>query len=477
MKRTLVGLLLCLLPLLSFAQSAPAPAKSLVFTRVTVIDATGAEAKPEMTVIVTGGRIAALGKTGEIKIPPGAQMVEAAGKFMIPGLWDAHTHIASQDFLPLFIANGVTGVREMGGSLEQVQLWRRLIKEGRLVGPRISAAGPLVDGPKPFWPNSAAVADEKQARQTVTLLKQRGVDFIKVYSLLPRAAYFALADEAQKQGLPFVGHVPYSLSTMEAIAAGQKSIEHLDMIFRACSTQEEELGKALQAAMGQPDVNAAVLTVLRAQAQPIADSYSAEKCEALFAQLAQRGVYLTPTLTVQRAVTLIGDPAFTADARLKYIPLFIKQSWNPQTDMRLKSLTAEEITAAKNSFQNLLAQVGTIRRAGVELLAGTDTGNPYCFPGFSLHDELALLVKAGLTPLEALQTATRNPASLLGLLDSVGTIEQGKLADLVLLDADPLAEITNTQKIHAVVAGGKLFDKAALQALLAQAELAGRRQF
>jgi imidazolonepropionase-like amidohydrolase len=178
---------------------------------------------------------------------------------------------------------------------------------------------------------------------------------------------------------------------------------------------------------------------------------------------------------VQRAVTMLGDAAFTNDPRLKYIPAYIKQGWNPKDDIRLKNLTSEDLGRARESFQKVLDRVGEIRRADVEILAGTDTPNPYCFPGFSLHDELALLVKSGLTPMEALQAPTRNAAKFLGLLDSLGTIEQGKIADLVLLDANPLAEITNTQKINAVVTGGKLFDRAALQAMLAQVEAAARR--
>jgi imidazolonepropionase-like amidohydrolase len=478
MGKTLTLLLLLSLPVAGFwrqAQNKP-QVKTLVLNRVTMIDATGAEAKPETTVVITGDRITAIGKSAEVKIPKDAQVIEAAGKFLIPGLWDMHTHVASQDFLALFIANGVTGVRDMGGVWETLSLWRKWINEGRLIGPRIVAAGPIVDGPKPIWPFSVAVADERQARQAVASLKQRGVDFIKVYSLLPRSAYFALADEAKKQGLSFAGHVPLSVTAAEAVAAGQKSIEHLDMILLGCSGREEEIGKEYQDSMKNPDVTAAVLGVMRARAQSIADSYNEEKAQELFAQMSKNGVRLCPTLTAQRAVTMLGDPAFTNDSRTRYIPAFIKTGWDPKSDFRLKSLTSEEIARARESFQGILDLVGAIRRANVELLAGTDTANPYCFPGFSLHDELALLVKAGLTPMEALQTATRNSANFLGLLNSHGTIEQGKIADLVLLDANPLSEIANTQKINAVVTGGKLLDKAALQTMLAQAEAAAKRQ-
>ncbi len=474
MKKRLTLLLILLLPAAVFAQ--PAQPKPLVFTRVTVIDVASGAAKPDLTVVITGDRITTLGKTAEVKIPKDAQVVDATGKFLIPGLWDMHTHLVTLDFLRLCIANGVTGVRDMGGVLEQLSFWRKGVKEGRIVGPRIYAAGPIVDGPKPFWPFSVPVADEKQGRQAVVSLKQRGVDFIKVYSLLSREAYLAVADEAKKQGLPFAGHVPLSISASEAADAGQKSIEHLDMIMRASSEYEEEASKELREALNDPDAKAAALTVMRAQAKKLGETYSEEKAQALFARLAERGVWLTPTLTVQRAISSLNDPAVTSDARVKYLPPFLRQTWNPKTDARLKDLTAADLAAARERFQSILERVGAMHRAGVQLLPGSDTPNPYCFPGFSLHDELELLVKAGLTPTEALQTATRNPAKFLGLQDSLGAVEPGKIADLVLLEANPLEEIGNTRKINAVVAAGKLIDKATLQAMLAQIEATAGRQ-
>jgi hypothetical protein len=276
--------------------------------------------------------------------------------------------------------------------------------------------------------------------------------------------------------MAIAGHTPFSVSAAEVADAGQKSIEHLDMILLACSEREEEVSKELQDAMKNPEALAAVLALMQARAQSIANGYDEGKAQELFTRLSKNGVRLCPTLTVQRSLTMLGDSAFTNDPRLKYLPASIKQGWDPKNDVRLKSLTSEDMERARGSFQGLLDRVGAIQRAGVEVLAGTDTPNPYCFPGFSLHDELALLVKSGLTPMEALQVATRNAAKFLGLLDSLGTIEQGKIADLVLLDADPLAEITNSQKINAVVTNGKLIDKPALQAMLAQAEAAAKRQ-
>ena len=477
MKRFFVFLLLVIPSSLVPGQQRPQPAvKPLVLTNVTVIDATGAEARTGMAIIMTNDRITAIGKTSEVKLPNNAQVVDAAGKFLIPGLWDMHTHLLHADFLRLFIANGVTGIREMGGEWAQVGFFRNGVKEGKQMGPRIFAAGPYVDGPNPIWPSSVRVTDQQQGRQIVAKLKQSGVDFIKVYSMLPRDVYLAIADEAKKQGIPFVGHVPFSISAAEAVDAGQKSIEHLDMILRACSDYEEEANKELQDAMNKPDAIPAVLAVLRSQARKIAETYNEEKAQSLFAKMAKNGVRICPTLSVQRAISMLNDSAFTADPRLKYLPLFITESWNPKNDVRLKGLTADELAAARETFGGLLNLVGAMHRAGVEILPGTDTPNPYCFPGFSLHDELALLVEAGLTPMEALQAATRNAAKFLGLQDSAGTIEQGKIANLVLLEADPLADIANTKKVHAVITNGKLLDQAALRKMLAEVEAtAGRK--
>ena len=351
MSKNLIFLLLLWLLAPGFGQPPQnkPQAKPLVINRVTVIDATGAEAKSDMTVVITGDRITTIGKAAEVKIPKDAQVVEAGGKFLIPGLWDMHTHIASQDFLALFIANGVTGVRDMGGVWEALSVWRKLIKDGRLTGPRIVASGPIVDGPKPIWPFSVAVAGEKQARLAVASLKQRGVDFIKVYSLLPREAYFAIADEARKQGMAIAGHAPFSVSAAEVAEAGQKSIEHLDTILLACSEREEEVSKELQDAMKNPDALAAILVVMRARAQSIADGYDEGKAQELFGRLSKNGVRLCPTLTVQRALMMLGDSAFTNDPRLKYMPASIKQGWDPKNDVRLRSSTSVRIAACSSS--------------------------------------------------------------------------------------------------------------------------------
>lgn len=446
--------------------------KSVAFTNATVIDTTNGAARRDMTIIISGDRIAEIGKTGKVKVPEGAQVIDASGKFFIPGLWDMHVHGFSRDlFFPLFIANGVTGIRDMFGPMpEVVKQWRKDMDEGKFIGPRIFAAGPIVDGPKPIWPGSVAVSNAEEGRQAVDSLKKRGSDFIKVYSLLPRDAYFAIADEAKRQGIPFAGHVPLVVKAGEASDAGQKSIEHLTGVLPACSSAEDEMMKAMTEAMSGDDQRGGLFRVMNQQTRRMLETYSDSKAKELFGKFKKNGTWQVPTLIVLRNVTYIDDPELSNDARLKYVPSYLKQGWDPKKDFRFRNRTPENIANQKLTYQKNFELVGAMNRAGVSILAGTDLGNPYIYAGFSLHDELALLVKAGLTPVQALQAATINPAKYLGVLDQLGTVEKGKLADLVLLDADPTRDIANTQRIDSVVLRGRLFTKSDLQEMLSRVE-------
>ena len=479
--RKILTLLLILSPLFCWPDQ-PTPSakpKSLVLTHVTVIDASGAAAKPEMTVVIIGDRIAEMGKNGEIRPPQNAETVNGEGKFLIPGLWDMHVHWYEKDYLPLFIANGVTGVRQMFGSPSHYQ-WRKEVEAGQWLGPHMLIASPIVDGPKPVWPGSIAVANASEARQAVIQVKRNGADFVKVYSLLSRDAYFAIADESKKQGIPFEGHVPESVSLEEASNAGQKSIEHLTGVLIACSTREAELLRSAQdtsaaIAAGQLSSTGFWGPEYRQREKLALESYSPVKAATVFKQLQKNHTWQCPTLTVLRSMAFSDDRSFTDDPRLKYIPRDIVSSWDPKADIFLKTKTAEDWALSKEVFQKELALVGAMQRAGVEILAGTDTLNPYCFPGFSLHDELGLLVQSGLTPMQALQAATLKPARFLGQEKDLGTVAAGKIADLVLLDANPLDDIGNTRKISAVVFGGKYFSKASLYEMLAKIEALASR--
>ena len=462
----------------TFAQSLVAADRgSLVLTHVTVIDATGAPAKSDMTVTITDGRISKVAKTSEIRPARDAQVLDARGKFLIPGLWDMHTHWEQTDYLPLFLANGVTGLRIMWGDTTHHE-WRRQSEAGQLLAPHLVIASALIDGPKPFWRGSISVSNEDQARQAVRQAKEDHADFVKVYTFLPREEYFAIADEAKKQGIPFAGHVPLSVSPEEASRAGQKSFEHLLTVLSACSSRSDEFMQAQRADLaddlsGRPDFWGNHFKAMR---QAELDNYSSEKAAALFAVFKSNGTWQVPTLTLLRSIAYVDDHSFTNDPRLKYMPPRMREDWNPEDSANdFGPRSPEDHAFFKKEFAKELELVGAMQKAGVGILAGTDTSNPYCMPGFSLHDELGLLVKAGLTPMQALQAATSNPARFLGTEKDFGTIEEGKVADLVLLDANPLDDIANSRKIASVIYGGKLFPRAALDTMLAKVEaLAGR---
>jgi Amidohydrolase family len=455
--------LLLILPVLLFARAKPDPIPApLALTHVTIIDVTVGELRRDTTVVITGDRISAIGPSATTSVPTDAKVIDATGQFLIPGLWDMHVHWYVRDTFTLFTANGVTGVRQMFGNSDLLR-WRDQIAKGSLLGPRMVVASPIIDGPEPIWPNSISVNNEEEGRQAVRRVKQWGADFVKVYALLPRDAYFGIADEAKQQGISFVGHAPYSVSPGEASDAGQKSIEHLTGILIECSDKEKELRDKLVKA-DSPEARG------RVQATAL-ETYNEKKAAELFARFVKNQTWQCPTLTLLRSGAYLGDASFRRDERLKYIPRQLQQRWN----LRIANRSEGDNARAKKALRKQLEIVSAMRKAGVPILAGTDTGNPFCFPGFSLHEELALLVVAGLTPVEALRSATLNPAKFFGLDKTLGTIEVGKIADLVLLGANPLEDIRNTQRIKAVVSNGRLFDRKALDELLADAEGAAKR--
>jgi imidazolonepropionase-like amidohydrolase len=406
-----------------------------------------------------------------MKPPAGAKVVDGRGKYLIPGLWDMHVHAVFDERLdsmfPTFVANGVLGIRDMGTSmpLAEIDQLRKETASGSRLGPRIVAAGPILDGrPKPLRPNFLAINTPEEGRETVRRLKTGGADLIKVYSELSRDSFLAIADEAKKQNIPFAGHVPFSVSALEASDAGQKSMEHLWGIYLSCSSREEEL----RSEMLKGGVNLSGSERIRLEMDEAAASYDERKAADVFAHLAKNGTWMVPTFKAVLPDSEIFDLRVTTDPRLKYIPLAIQKRWT--------EAAAAGAAIKSKSFERKLQVVGAMHRAGVPFLAGTDTAwiQPYTYAGFSLHDELALLVKAGLTPMESLQTATINPARFLVMEKDLGTIAMGKIANLVLLDADPLADIHNTTKISAVFLAGKEFDRPALDQMLRSAEAAAK---
>jgi imidazolonepropionase-like amidohydrolase len=461
--------------------SPPSPTAKipLAITHVTIVNPHGPP-QNDMTVVVWGGMIEWIGNADDRKRPVHKDELQfdARGKFLIPGLWDMHTHLAgiSADpawsknvLLPLLVANGITGIRDMGGDLRALQEWRREIAPGALLGPQIVAAGPmLVPAPSPDKakstdPSIMQIGSVEEARAAVDQLQEKGADFIKVIQL-SREDYFAVAAESKKDGLSFVGHIPRDVTASEASAAGQKSIEHIiySSLALDCSSEEVDLRRRLREAAAKGDRSDAAVY------DDAAKTFSPRKAAALWATFVRNGTWVTPTLysisTLARAPQLLPD-----DPLLAFVPHALQLQWRPGGAPSQREMA--DAAWWEHQYKNDGKLTGEMHRAGVHLLAGSDSLDRYVFPGSSLHYELTELVAAGLTPQEALQTATENPAEFFGRKD-IGTIAAGQRANMVLLDGDPTRKIENTQKISGVVLAGQFLPRQDLDALLEKARAA-----
>jgi imidazolonepropionase-like amidohydrolase len=465
MRRALrIGLLFSIAGLAYVARPGrgePPSADSSCIAHVAIVDTESGDVTPNRTVVLAGGRIAAVVDGDAAEAAHCGREIDGRGKYLIPGLWDLHVHGARREELyPIFLANGVTGVRDMFGPREPRAL-RRGIEERGLDAPRMVLSSPILDGEPPIWPGSIVVTTVEQARRVVAEQKELGSDFLKVYQRLSRDVYYAIVAEAHRLGIPVAGHVTSSLSPWEAVAAGQRTIEHLVQVPLACSREETRLRQVPVRSY------AGALRLLVEASQ----SFDPARCALFYEAMKRNGTWAVPTLTTKRADGWPNDPQFAAAERLRYFGTEVRGFLAPGADgTGTGGLTDEDRRFARELFDFDRKIVGEMFRAGVGILAGTDCLNSYSFPGFGLHDELEYLVDAGLTPLAALQAATLRPAEFLARIDLYGTVTAGRMADLVLLDADPLRDIRNTRRVSAVVLGGKLFDRAALDRLLAEAE-------
>ncbi len=455
----------------SLSAQAPARPPMLVFLHVTVINPGSGSVEPERAVVIRDGRITAV-TSAEGLTPPGwAQVVDATGKYMIPGLWDMHVHTAFGDWfprgrdviLPLFIANGITGVRDMGGDLPVLQPWRKQIAAGEIVGPRMVVSGPMLDGYLPDgklrFPSSLPVMTPADAVKAVDSLKSQGADFIKVQSVIPHDAYVAAAQEAHKQNLPFVGHVPDHIKITESVELGQKSIEHFMGVLEGCSRQEDKL-----------------LAASTEDLKLLLSTHDNAKCRKLIALLAGSHTWLVPTMVWNRQGTLLDQVDLAHQPLDKYVPAYWREvTWKRFYDQMMPGVKADPLNLRQQEIAEMLRMIGVLHKGGVEFMAGTDTApGIYVMPGFSLQDELANFVEAGFSPMDALATATSNPAKFLGR-DDMGAVAPGNVADLVVLDKNPLQDIRNTRTIFAVVAAGRYYDRARLDGLLTGVEKAAKQ--
>jgi len=462
----------------------PPELPALVFSNVTLIDGTGTPPRAHMRVVIRNGLITSLGPVSSVSVPSGAREVDAAGKFMIPGLWDMHVHIATSQFndskvkakpswrrdifIPLLVANGIVGIRDMGGDLDDLLAMRQDIQTGVQVGPQMVFAGPWLINDRVSAPESLSVMTADEGRDAVQQLKRRGADFIKILNLSAEA-YFAVADESKRQGLSFVGHVPRSITAAQASDAGQKSIEHVfysNLAFD-CSSRQKELLADLHAAIQKKDADG----YHKAYDDAIA-SYDPAKASLLWMKMIKNGTWETPTL-INYDTNAHRDEARMDDPNLQYLPAPLRRDWDVKK--LNEDVTPELFAWRKRQADFETRVVASMHHAGLPILAGSDSLDAFVFVGSSLHQELALMVRAGFTPMEALQSATLKPAEFLGRKDSQGTVESGKIADMVLLSANPLEDIANLNKIDGVVLRGRYLPKLRLQQMLKDAATAAAR--
>lgn len=458
-----------LLLALTLASCAPAePPADLAIQNVTVIDAVNG-ARAGQTVVVHEGRITAVQAADQ---PAEArEVVDGTGKYLIPGLWDFHVHLTYDarftEAMPgLFLHHGITSIRDTGGPLELVVPAVEALRAEGATGPRVFFSGPLMDGADVVYDGvnmpllGIANPDVETARANVARLADAGVDFIKIYEMVTPEVFEVLVQEARSRGLPIDGHVPLSMRARD-VGPRVQSLEHLRNLEMDCSADAEagvaERRRLLANPEGVPggDLRSSLHRAFRI---PSVRGYDEAQCREVLASMTS--TIQVPTLRLN-ALSL--RPPFTrpdwAEVLAK-IPADVAAEWGA-LDGSLGGRSTDPTYPEWSLFL-----VGLMHEAGVPIGAGTDTPIGYAVPGYSLHSELEMLVRAGLSPLEALRSATVRPAEFFGLERAMGTVEPGMLADLVLLSGNPMEDITLTRSIQAVVSKGRLLDRAALDALV-----------
>jgi imidazolonepropionase-like amidohydrolase len=430
-----------------------------------VIDVNTGEVSGEMSIGIRNDSIVYLGNSNSNF--SASQTIDATGKYVIPGLWDMHVHFRGGDeligenknLLPLFVANGITGVREAGGDMTtEIFKWRAEMENGSLIGPMIYTSGPKLDGPRATWAGSIPVVTKEDAVIAIDSLEQMSVDFIKLYdSRVTREAYIWILEEAERRGIRTSGHMPFTVMLEEAVTAGLGSVEHLYYILKGSSSEEQQV----------TDDNINRKASFWGSMTTLMDTYSEEQAQKAFKMLVDNDTYVTPTMHIGNTLSYLDRDDHSNDEYLNYIGEGIIETY--QGRIRSAARASEEFIAMRHrlntAFKNLVPKMSA---AGVSLLAGSDSGasNSYTYQGISLHQELAALVDAGLSPLEALKAATINGAKFLRVEDFYGTLAVGKSGDVLVLDANPLEDITNTQKINTLVMKSKTYSSADLKAML-----------
>jgi len=440
----------------------------IVFSNPAIINIQNGTYSLHHDILVKGNTITAI-VTHQNSYSSKTIVVDATNKFIIPGLWDMHMHFGGGDslleenknLLPLFIANGITAVRDASADISPAVLqWRAETASGHLFGPTIFTSGPKLEGLHSIWIGDLEVGTVEEMKKAMDSLQQLQVDFIKITdNTIKKEVYLEAIKEARKRGFKISGHIPNAVTMKEVTEAGLSSVEHMAYVLKAGAKNEASI--ATDAFLG-------IITpkdVLPLVMKNFDTSYAMD----VYRKMAANGVAVTPTLNISRTVTYLDEENHWKDDYLKYLGQGLKNTywWRVK---RAAGDTKDAIAFRHDVFEKSAGLIPLLRDAGVTILAGTDAGylNSFDYPGQSLHTELALLVKYGLTPLQALQASIINGPKFFNKEQQYGKIEKGYFADFILLDADPLTDISNTQKINGVVTKGRYLSRPALNKLLLQ---------
>lgn len=443
----------------------------LVLVGVRVVDVRSGVVLPDRTVVIEDGRIRSVGRDADL--PAGTETVDAGGRYLIPGLWDAHAHVrhpAAPDVLfPLFVAHGVTGIREMSSDcdgpedgdvcVERMKEWRRAISTGEMTGPRLVALSSF-----PLDPPWGYEVPREMVAGMLDELDSRGLDLIKTYNRLSPDAFRWFVEGARERGMDAAGHVPLRITAAEASDAGLRSVEHARAFLFDCYPGSQAFRSSARSVnVGPDDLRAMV------------EEHDPAVCAETFRTLERNGTWYVPTHVTRRMEARAGETELRNDPRLRWVWGDVREQWHADADRVLeRSPTSDERAIMDAFYRKGLELTGRAHEAGVPIAVGTDAGDSFVFWGSSVHDEMAELVKAGLSPAEALAAATLRPAELMRAEEDHGTVEAGKRADLVLLRANPLADIDNTRTVEAVIFDGRLLDRGELDGMLESVEEAVR---
>jgi imidazolonepropionase-like amidohydrolase len=427
----------------------------LLITRARVVDTRSGAITPGHVIAIRGDTIVAIGDSTEMSRFRARRVVDVSGRHVIPGLWDMHMHFGGGDtliqenrlLLPLYLAHGVTAVRDAAGDLSSTVLaWRDSVARGSLEGPMIFTSGPKIEGKNSIWPGDTEVESQAGVDSALDNLQRLRVDFVKLTdnALKPDLFRYALG-EIRRRGMKSSAHIPASVPVREAVQLGLGSIEHLSYAIRGAG---EGIPKAPSAGNQPP-------------------SFDSANAVALYRVMAERGTAITPTLNISRTLAWLDSEDHTKDEYLKYIGPGLRATYAWRVERQAGS-TPDAIARRHANYEFSSSKLPLLQQSGVLILAGTDAGflNSYDYPGIGLHDELGLLVRAGLTPLQALQASTINGARWLGRESRHGVLAPGFASDLVILDGNPIVDVSATRRIYGVVTRGRYLDRAKLDAML-----------